>query len=86
VVKAIGLRVIGSAVPDGPLAVCELVPSALEFFAGEIWSGDGTLMFTGASALSGVHHLPIVGAVEAAAFYNSAFRLRRPAETYPFDA
>ena len=86
VVKAIGLRVIGSAVPDGPLAVCELVPSALEFVSGEIWSGDGTLMFTGASAFSALHQLPIVGAVEAIAFYNSAFRLRRPTETYPFNA
>jgi len=82
-VKAIALRVIGSAVPGGPVAVCELVPSALEFFAGEIWSGDGTLMFTGASAFSALHQLPIVGAVEAIAFYNSAFRLHRPTETYP---
>jgi acetoacetate decarboxylase len=83
VVKAVGLRAIGSAVPGGPLAVCELVPSALEFHAGEIWSGDGTLMFTGASAFSPVHELPILGAVEATAFYNSSFRLRRPTETYP---
>ncbi len=83
VVKALGLRVIGSAVPGGPMAVCELVPSALEFYAGEVWSGDGTLMFTGASAFSPVHELPILGAVEATAFYNSAFRLRRPTETYP---
>lgn len=86
VVKAFGLRVIGSAVPGGPLAVCEFVRSALEFYAGEIWSGDGSLMFTGASAFSAVHQLPIAGAVEATAFYNSAFRLRRPIETYPFDA
>ncbi len=85
VVKAVGLRVIGSAVPDGPLAVCELVPSALEFFSGEIWFGDGTLMFTGASEFSAVHRLPIIGEVKATAFYNSAFRLRRPAETYPFN-
>lgn len=84
IVKALGLRVIGSAVPGGPLAVCEFVPSALEFFAGEIWSGDGSLTFTGASTFSAVHELPIVGAVEAVAFYNSAFRLRRPTETYPF--
>ncbi len=83
VVKAVGLRVVGSAVPGGPLAVCELVPSALEFFAGEIWSGDGTLMFTGASAFTALHELPIVGAVEATAFYNSSFRLRRPTETFP---
>jgi acetoacetate decarboxylase len=86
IVKALGLRVVGSAVPGGPLAVCELVPSALEFSAGEIWSGDGALTFTGASAFSAVHPLPITGAVEAIAFYNSAFRLRRPTETYPFDA
>ncbi len=86
IVKALGLRVVGSAVPGGPLAVCELVPSALEFSAGEIWSGDGSLTFTGASAFSAVHQLPITGAVEAIAFYNSAFRLRRPTETYPFDA
>lgn len=85
VVKAIGLRVIGSAVPGGSLAVCELVPSALEFFAGEIWSGDGTLMFTGASEFSAVHRLPIVGAVKATAFYNSSFRLHRPTGTYPFN-
>ncbi len=84
VVKAMGLRVIGSAIPGGPLAVCELVPSALEFFAGEIWSGAGTLMFTGASTFSAVHQLPILGDVEAIAFYNSAFRLIRPTETYPF--
>jgi acetoacetate decarboxylase len=83
IVKALGLRVIGSAVPGGPLAVCELVPSAFEFYAGEMWSGDGSLMFTGASAFSPVHELPIVGRVEATAFYNSAFRLLRPTETYP---
>jgi len=82
-IKAIGLRVFGSAVPGGPLTVCELVPSTLEFYAGEIWSGDGSLTFTGASAFSAVHGLPIVGAVEATAFYNAAFRLRRPTETYP---
>ena len=86
VVKALGLRVIGSAVPGGPLAVCEFVPSELEFFSGEIWSGDGTLMFTGASEFSAVHRLPIVGDVKATAFYNSAFRLHRPTETYPFIA
>src|SRR6266446_548306 len=85
VVKALGLRVIGSAVPGGPLAVCEFVPSELEFFSGEIWSGNGTLMFTGASEFSAVHHLPIVGDVKATAFYNSAFRLHRPTETYPFN-
>jgi len=85
VVKALGLRVIGSAVPGGPLAVCEFVPSELEFFSGEIWSGDGTLMFTGASEFSAVHRLPIVGDVKATAFYNSAFRLHRPTETYPFN-
>jgi acetoacetate decarboxylase len=84
-VKALGLRVIGSAVPGGPLAVCEFVPSELEFFSGEIWSGDGTLMFTGASEFSAVHRLPIVGDVKATAFYNSSFRLHRPTETYPFN-
>ena len=84
VVWALGLRVLGSAVPGGPLAICEFVPSALEFYAGEIWSGDGSLMFTGGSAFSPVHELPIAGSVEATAFYNSAFRLRRPTETYPF--
>ena len=82
-IKAIGLRVFGSAVPGGPLTVCELVPSTLEFYAGEIWSGDGSLTFTGASAFSALHELPPVGAVEATAFYNAAFRLRRPTETYP---
>jgi acetoacetate decarboxylase len=83
IVKALGLRVVGSAVPGGPLAICELVPSAFEFQAGEMWSGEGSLMFTGASAFSPVHELPIVGRVEATAFYNSAFRLLRPTETYP---
>ncbi len=86
VVKALGLRVIGSPVPGGPLSVCEFVPSQLEFFAGEVWSGDGSLMFTGASMLSAVHELPIVGPVKATAFYNSAFHLRRPTETFPFEA
>lgn len=69
---------------DPCLSVCGFVPSALEFFAGEIWSGGGSLTFTGASAFSSVHKQPIVGAVEAVAFYNSAFRLRRPTESYPF--
>ncbi len=82
-IKAIGLRVFGSAVPGGPLMVCELVPSTLQFYAGEIWSGDGSLTFTGASAFSALHELPTVGAVEATAFYNAAFRLRRPTVTYP---
>jgi acetoacetate decarboxylase len=86
VVKAIALRVIGSAMPGGPLSVCELVPSALEFVSGEIWSGDGSLTFTGASAFSAVHELPIVGDVEAVAFYNSAFKLHRPTETFPIEA
>jgi len=86
VVNAIGLRVFGSAVPGGPLAVCELVPSGLEFFAGEVWSGDGSLMFTGASSFSALHQLPIIGTVDAVAFYNSAFRLRRPTETYSLSA
>ncbi len=40
-------------------------------------------MFTGASAFSPVHELPILEAVEATAFYNSSFRLRHPTETYP---
>ena len=85
-VKAIALRVFGSAVPGGPLSVCELVPSGLEFVSGEIWSGDGSLSFTGASAFSTVHELPIIGDVEAVAFYKSAFNLQRPTETFPLDA
>lgn len=85
-VKAVALRVIGSAVPGAPLSVCELVPSGLEFVSGEIWSGDGSLSFTGASAFSAVHELPIVGDVDALAFYNASFHLRRPTETFPFEA
>jgi len=85
-VKAIALRVFGSAVPGGPLSVCELVPSGLAFVSGEIWSGAGSLMFTGASAFSAVHELPIVGDVEAVAFYNSAFNLERPTEMFPLEA
>jgi acetoacetate decarboxylase len=85
-INSINLRVIGSAVPGGPLAVCELVPSTLEFVSGEIWSGDGSLSFTGASAFSAVHKLPIIGDVEAFAFYNSAFKLNRPTETFSFEA
>lgn len=84
-VKAIALRVFGSAVPGGPLSVCELVPSGLEFISGEVWSGSGSLAFTGASAFSAVHELPIVGDVEAIAFYNSSFKLHRPTETHPFE-
>ena len=61
VIKTLGLRVVGSAVPGGPLSVCEFVPSALEFFGGEIWSGEGSLLFTGASEFSALHRLPIVG-------------------------
>jgi acetoacetate decarboxylase len=85
VIQALGLRVVGSAIPGGPLSVCEFVPSALEFIAGEIWSGEGSLSFTGGSEFSAVHRLPIVGRVEATAFYNASFRLRRPIETYPFN-
>jgi acetoacetate decarboxylase len=85
-VKAIALRVFGSAVPGGPLSVCELVPSGLEFISGEIWSGSGSLAFTGASMFSAVHELPIVSDVEAMAFYNSSFKLHRPTETFPFEA
>ena len=44
VIKALGLRVVGSAVSGGPLSVYEFVPSALEFIAGEIWSGEGSLL------------------------------------------
>src|SRR5258707_4417857 len=84
VIKTLGLRLVGSAVHGGPLSVCEFVPSALEFIGGEIWSGEGSLLFTGASEFSALHQLPILGSVEATAFYNSSFRLRRPAETYPF--
>jgi acetoacetate decarboxylase len=84
--KLMGLRVIGSPVPRGPLAICELVPSAIEYSAGEIWSGDGSLSFTGASELSPVHRLPVVGDVEATALRNASFRVVRPTETYPVGA
>jgi acetoacetate decarboxylase len=85
-VKAIALRVFGSAVAGGPPSVCELVPSGLAFVSGEIWSGDGSLMFTGASAFSAVHELPIIRDVEAVAFHNAAFNLQRPTETFPLEA
>ena len=38
------------------------------------------------SFTSALHELPIVGAVEATAYYNAAFRLHRPTETYPLGA
>lgn len=63
--KAVALRLIGSAVPGAPLSVCELVPSGLEFVSGEIWSGDGSLHFTGESTFSAVHELPIVADLDA---------------------
>jgi acetoacetate decarboxylase len=85
-INAVNLRVIGSTIPGAPLSICELVPSGLEFVAGEVWSGDGSLSFTGASAFSPLHELPIVGDVEAFAFYNSAFNLKRPKETFPLEA
>jgi acetoacetate decarboxylase len=84
--KLMGLRVIGSPVPGGPLSICELVPSAIEYSSGEIWSGDGSLVLTGASELSPVHRLPIVGGVQATALRNASFRLVRPTQTYPIDA
>src|SRR5260370_14802283 len=37
VIKALGLRVVGSAVPRGPLSVCGVVPAAPDFLAPEIW-------------------------------------------------
>jgi acetoacetate decarboxylase len=80
--KMLGLRVFGSAVPGDPLAVCELVPSAIECSGGEIWSGDGSLTFTGASELSPIHRLPILGKVQATALRSASFRLRRATETY----
>src|SRR5258707_1958608 len=69
VIKALGLRVVGSAVPGGPLSVGEIVPSALEFIAGEIWSGGGSLMFTGASEFIAFDPLPLLGGVEGTAFF-----------------
>lgn len=83
-IKSLELRVVGSAVPGEALSICEFVPAALEFVSGEIWSGDGSLSFTGASAFSAVHKLPIIGGIEAFAYYNAAFHLRRPTKTYPF--
>ena len=59
-------------------------PSGLAFVPGEIWSGDGSLMFTGTATFSAVHELPI--ALTAVAFYSSAFNLQRPKETFPFEA
>jgi len=60
VIKTLGLRVVGSAVPGGRLSVCEFVPSALEFIGGEIWSGEGSLLFTGASEFSALHRLSML--------------------------
>jgi acetoacetate decarboxylase len=84
--KLMGLRVVGSPVPRGPLAICELVPSAIEYSSGEMWSGDGSLLLTGGSELSPVHWLPVVGNVEATALRNASFRVIRPTQTYPLGA
>jgi acetoacetate decarboxylase len=84
--RLMGLRVFGSAVPGGPAVVSELVPSAMKYTAGELWSGDGSLAFTAASELSPVHRLPIVGEVEARAILNAKARLVRPTETYPLSS
>jgi acetoacetate decarboxylase len=81
--KMLGLRVFGSAVPGGPLALGEWIPSAIEVSGGEVWSGDGSLTFTGASELSPIHRLPIVGEVQATLLRNASLRLRRATETYP---
>jgi acetoacetate decarboxylase len=78
-----GLRVIGSPIPGGPHAICELVPSSMEGIRGEVWSGDGTLIFTGASELSPVHRLPIRSEISAIAMRNPDFILHRATTTYP---
>src|SRR5258707_5308371 len=57
VIKALGLRVVGSAVPGGPLSVCEFVPSALEFIGGGVWSGGGSLFFSRGFEFSVLHRL-----------------------------
>jgi hypothetical protein len=62
--------------------VCELVPSAIESIAGEVWSGHGSLLLTGASELSPVHRLPIVGEVNATALRNATFVLHHATDTY----
>src|SRR5258707_6402566 len=67
VIKALGLRVVGSAVPGGPLSVCEFVPSAREVIAGEIWSGDGSVMVTAASEFMPLQPCPIFGSCETSA-------------------
>src|SRR5258705_713720 len=69
VIKTLGLRVVGSAVPGGPLSVCEFVPSALEFIGGGVWVGGGSLFFFSGAGFSALHPLPIVGNVEANNFY-----------------
>lgn len=83
--KGLGLRVFGSAVPGRPALVSELVPSSMEYTAGEMWSGAGSLAFTGVSELSPVHRLPIASEVQAMAIRNVAARLVRPTETYALD-
>jgi Acetoacetate decarboxylase (ADC) len=85
-VGKLGLRVVGSPVPRGPLAICELVPSAIEYSSGEMWSGDGSLLLTGGSELSPVLRLSVVGDVEATALRNASFRVVRPTQTYPLGA
>ncbi|BAN02084.1 hypothetical protein YM304_17700 [Ilumatobacter coccineus YM16-304] len=79
----LGLRVFGGAVPGRPPAVRELVPSRMEFRTAEIWSGAGSLNLTGASDLSPLHLVPIVGPVDAVLLRDVDAVLHRATTTYP---
>jgi len=48
--------------------VCEFVPSALEFIAGEIWSGDGSADVYRRFGIQRLARLPIVGRCGTTAF------------------
>src|SRR5260370_34281674 len=73
VIKALGLRVVGSAVPGGPLAGGGVRPAAPGVIAGGDWAGGGPPMFTGASAFRRLHRMPVVGGGGAAALHHSSF-------------
>jgi hypothetical protein len=54
------LRLIPSPQREAPPTVAELLPTCWSITSGEIWTGPGSCLFTGASALDPLHMVPVI--------------------------
>jgi acetoacetate decarboxylase len=79
----INLKVIPSAVAGRPPAVAELVPTTMTMLSGRMWTGTGSVRFTGASEFDPMHRIPVVESLGATLVTGATLRLTAPDETYP---